>query len=218
LSDEYAQVKISYVWPLIILVIGVILLSIHGTKPFYNYYKKNHSWIKLDATYERGGLITVDGPKSITVKNTGSRYKIRFVLKYHPRKLFGSAIFDQKFPAWLKLPNQSFLWTETPENYEGIIDAQKALAGYMSQRNYKIWMNPKNPRDSFLFTWNKWMLVQLGLMFSVLGLLGFGLVLIVNSRKDRIAEKRILEALELSKTRVRHHNKKSPPPPKEFGE
>ncbi|MBU1536609.1 hypothetical protein KKF84_14885 [Myxococcota bacterium] len=203
----------SYIMPFLFLVAGIILMSVYGLKPFEEWYAKNYRWIAVPATFERGKIISVDGPKSLVAKDTGSRFKIKFTLKFEPRKLFDAAYFDERFPAWLRLPNQSFLWSETRETYDSILEARKAFDEMKARKSYKIYMNPENPRNAVFETWSNWLIIQLGFTLAALGLLGFGFIFIVNTRRVMIAEKQHQEELWRQQNMRRHHNKAAPNPP-----
>ncbi len=212
-AEELSVNKMSYIPASLLLVGGFILMSIYGLKPYEEWFMKNYRWVQVPATFERGKIITVDGPKSVVSKDTGSRFKIRFTLKYEPRKLFDAAYFDNRFPAWLRLPNQSFLWTQTRETFDSLLDANKAFDEMRAQKHYSIYMNPENPRQAIYETWNRWALIQLGLVLAAIGLLGFGFIFIVNTRRVMIAEKQLQEEIWRQQNMRRHHNRGPQAPP-----
>ncbi len=205
--------KLGYLPPSVLLVIGLILLSLYGTKPYRAWYNRHYNWIEVPATFQKGSIISVAGPKSLVAKDTGSRFKIKFVLRYEPRKLYDTAYFDQEFPEWLRLPAQSFLWTETEETYDSPLDANKALATLKKQQRFTLYMDPANPRKARLYTWDRWLFIRIGAALTGLALLWFGFNFIVNTRRTLIAQRQHQEELWRLKHIRRHHNKGRRPPP-----
>ena len=207
--EQNPNIKMSYIPSMVLIITGLILMAVYGLKPYKEWWNKKYVWVKIPATFEKGRVISTDGPKSLVAKDTGARFKIKFTLRYEPRKLFDAAYFDQTFPAWLRLPNQSFLWTKTRKTYETALEAQNAFAAMRLQNKFYVYMDPANPRKAYYFTWEKWLLIQIGFSILALGLLWVGFTFIINTRRAMIAEKQRQEEIWRQQHMRRHHNKGS---------
>lgn len=212
MEEKLSVRKMSFIPASLLLIAGFILLFIYGLKPYESWYNKNYRWIEIDGFYQRGSIITVSGPKSMVAKSTGARFKVKFVLRYEPRKLYDTAYFDQEFPPWLRLPAQSFLWTKTDKTYESAVEANKALAEIRKTGKFTLYMDPANPRKARLYIWDKWLMPKIGAILAALALLGFGFIFIVNTRRVMIAQRQHQEELWRQKNARRHHNKGPRPP------
>jgi hypothetical protein len=197
--EEY-KVKFSYMYPILVMIVGLVMLLFQGLKPYKDSYRKT-KWIRMTATFQKAQLFTEDGPKSIVSNNTGSRIKIKLVLEYSPKSLFGSLTYNAKFPRWLKLPNKEFLWAVVPGNYDGFVEAKKAKFEFKKQEKYTIYINPANPREAQHFFWDKWLIIQIGGIFLFLGVFLLGLVVVLNQRAYKKAiDRAVMEAERLKRS------------------
>ncbi|MGM0597482.1 MAG: hypothetical protein ACQES9_10630 [Myxococcota bacterium] len=190
MSEIEPRVQFSYIWPGLILIIGFVLMFVFGMKPYEDWYKKNYSWLKMEADFQKGKLVSTSARKSVVTRDAGTRFQIQMVLLYKPRDLFGSAYFNASFPGWLRLPTKAFLWKTAKEKYDSFIDAQKALHQARTKQKYTIYVNPANVTEARIYFWDNWLYIHLGMVLAFIGFLGIIFIFIINSRSRKEAIKR----------------------------
>ncbi|MDA3864435.1 MAG: hypothetical protein PF689_11275 [Deltaproteobacteria bacterium] len=204
MSEIEPRVQFSYIWPGIILVIGLVLMSVFGMEPYEDWYKKNYNWLKMESEFQKGKLVNTRARKSIVTRDTGTRFQIQMVLLYKPRDLFGSAYFNESFPSWLRLPARAFLWINAKEKYSSFLEAQKALHHARAKQKYTIYVNPANVTEARLYFWDNWFYIHLGMVLTFIGFLGIIFIFIVNARSSKEAIKRAeIEKLRKEKWKER---------------
>jgi len=204
MATDDSNVHFSYMWPGLLFLIGLPFLFFHGLAPYEDLITRRH-WVPVKATLERGNVVSKDAPDSLVLKNTGTQYKIKLVLRYSPRELLGPATMNPQYPPWLMLPKSMFHWTVAPETYGSVIDAHAALREYQRIGDFELYMNPGQPEEATLFRWSRWTMIYLGAGFFVLSLLGFAFIWILNTRTS----KRLLtEEEDLARVRARRHHRR----------
>jgi len=205
MATEDSNVHFSYMWPGLLLLVGLPFLFFHGLAPYRDMISKRH-WVSVKASLERGNVVSKDAPDSLVLKNTGTQYKIKLVLRYSPRQLLGPATLNPQYPPWLLLPKSLFHWTTTPETFSSLLDAHAALREYQRIRDFELHMNPGQPEEATLFRWSNWTMVYLGVGFWALSILGFGFIWILNTRTSK---RRLTEEEDLARIRSRRHHRRA---------
>ena len=212
MANDSSRPMFSYMWPGLLFLVGIPFLLNHGWTPYRDLLRRRN-WIPLRATLERGLVVSEDAPDSMVLKDTGTQYKVKLILKYSPRSLFGPAALNPRFPPWLMLPKVMFHWTLSPETYGSVMDAHAALRTYQSIRDFELYINPGRPEQATMFLWNNWLWIGIGLTFWILAILGIAFIWILNSRAVRHL---VSEEEELARFRERRHHRRGqeePPPP-----
>jgi len=202
MASENTNVQFSYMWPGLIFLIGIPFLLFHGLKPYDDLITRR-DWVPVKATLERGQVVSKDAPDSLVLKDTGTEYKIKLVLRYSPRSLLGPAAMNPQYPPWLLLPKLVFHWTLAPETFSSMLDAHAALREYQSIGDFELYMNPGQPDEATLFRWNDWTMIYLGAGLWAVAFLGIGFIWILNSRTMK---RRLTDEEELAKFRARRHH------------
>jgi hypothetical protein len=204
MATEDSNVHFSYMWPGILFLIGLPFLFFHGLEPYDDLITRRH-WVPVKATLERGNVVSKDAPDSLVLKNTGTQYKVKLVLRYSPRELLGPASMNPQYPPWLLLPKAMFHWTMAPETFSSLLDAHAALREYQRIRDFELHMNPGQPEEATLFRWSRWSMIYLGGGLWVLAILGFGFIWILNSRTRQRLQ---TEGEDLARVRSRRHHRR----------
>jgi hypothetical protein len=204
MASDNSNVQFSYMWPGLLFLIGIPFLLFHGLAPYDDLISRR-DWVPVKATLERGQVVSKDAPDSIVLKDTGTQYKIKLVLRYSPRSLLGPAAMNQQYPPWLLLPKLSFHWTIAPEVFSSLLEAHAALREYQRIRDFELYMNPGQPDEATLFRWNRWTMIFLGAGLWIVSLLGFGFLWIINTRTTK---RRLSEEEEMAKFRARRHHRR----------
>lgn len=202
MANDNSNVQFSYMWPGLMFLIGVPFLLFHGLAPYEDLLTRRN-WVTVKGTLERGQVVSKDAPDSLVLKDTGTQYKLKLVLRYSPRSLLGPAAMDPQYPPWLLLPKLLFHWTVAPETFSSVLEAHAALREYQQIRDFEIYMNPGQPDAATLFRWNKWTMIYVGIGIWSFAFLGFGFLWIINTRT---LKRRLTEEEELAKFKERRHH------------
>ena len=202
MATENTNVQFSYMWPGLLFLIGIPFLLFHGLAPYEDLISRR-TWVPVKATLERGQVVSKDAPDSLTLKDTGTQYKLKLVLRYSPRSLLGPAAMNPQYPPWLLLPKLLFHWTTAPETFSSVIDAHAALREYQRIRDFELHMNPGQPEEATLFRWNRWTIIYIGCGIWSFAFLGFGFLWIINTRTQK---RRLTEEEEMAKFKARRHH------------
>jgi len=220
MANENSNVQFSYMWPGLMFLIGIPFLLFHGFTPYEDLITRR-DWVPVKATLERGLVVSKDAPDSLVLKDTGTQYKIKLVLRYSPRSLLGPAAMNPQYPPWLLLPKLLFHWTLAPETFTSMLKAHAALREYQQIRDFEIYMNPGQPDEATLFRWNQWTMIYIGSGIWALAFLSFGFLWIINTRTMK---RRLTDEEEMEKFKARRHHQHGvsaapgtdvPPPPEE---
>lgn len=204
MAREKTATQFSYMWSGVLFLLSIPFFFIHGFTPYQDWLLRRH-WLPVKATVERAHVVSKDAPDSLVLKDTGTQYKVRLVLRYSPRTLLGAAAMDPQYPPWLLLPQRMFHWTLTPETYDSVMDAHAAMRHYMALRDFELYINPGMPDEATLFRWEKWFWIRIGFVMLVLSLLSFGVLWVLNSRAvKRLAQEEETKSMPAFR---RHHRK-----------
>lgn len=206
MATEDSTVHFSYMWPGLLFLIGIPFLFFHGLAPYDDLISRRH-WVSVKATLERGNVVSKDAPDSLVLKNTGTQYKVKLVLRYSPRELLGPASLNPQYPPWLLLPKSMFHWTLAPETYSSLLDAHAALREYQRIRDFELHMNPGQPEEATLFRWSRWNMIYFGGGLWILSILGVCFIWILNSRTR---QRLVTEEEDLARVRSRRHHRRGP--------
>ena len=205
MAQEKTATQFSYMWPGLLFLLGIPFLFVHGFEPYRDWLQRR-DWVPVKATVERAHVVSKDAPDSLVLKDTGTQYKVRLVLRYSPRSLLGAAPIDPQYPPWLLLPKTMFHWTLTPETYDSVMDAHAAMRSYIAVRDFELYINPGMPDEATMFRWNDWLWIRIGFAILVLSFLSFGFLWVLNGRAvKRLAQEENEKMIPSSR---RHHRRK----------
>ncbi len=205
MAQEKTATQFSYMWPGLLFLVGIPFLLLHGLEPYRDWLLRRE-WVPVKASIERAHVVSRDAPDSLVLKDTGTQYKVRLVLRYSPRSLLGPGAMDPQYPPWLLLPKTMFHWTLTPEVFDSVMDAHAAMRNYVAIRDFELYINPGQPEEATLFRWTDWLWIRIGFAIIALSLLSFGLLWVLNSR----AVKRVAaDQEEAERFRARHGRRRA---------
>ncbi|MBN2722620.1 MAG: hypothetical protein JXR95_00955 [Deltaproteobacteria bacterium] len=208
-QETEAKLKLSYMWPGIVFIIGLAVSVFNGTKPFEDYYKKNISWIPVKAQLQKVLIVTADGEKSIVSKQTNSVFRLKLVFVYSPRDLFGTNANLPDFPAWLKIPAKAFIWEKTEETWTTYMNAAKTQRHYANQREHLLYMNPEFPSKARYQFWENYLFTKIGIGIFAIGFVMLMFVMVVNGRAQKTYITEQDEAKKIHERRLARFNKKN---------
>lgn len=205
MAQEKTATQFSYMAPGLLFLLSIPFLFIHGLEPYRDWLMRRN-WVPVKATVERAHVVSKDAPDSLVLKDTGTQYKVRLVLRYSPRSLLGAAAMDPQYPPWLLLPKTMFHWTLTPETYDSVMDAHAAMRNYAAVRDFELYINPGMPDEATMFRWSDWLWIRVGFAILALSFLSFGFLWVLNGR----AVKRLAAEEEEKASRfARHHSRRT---------
>ncbi|MBU1219901.1 hypothetical protein KKF34_18780 [Myxococcota bacterium] len=206
-QETESHLKLSYMWPGIIMLIGTAMASFQGFEPYNDYMDKNYNYIKVPAVLQKVLVVSGDGEKSIVTKQTNTVFRLKLIFQYSPRDLFGTNASLPDYPAWLKIPTKAYLWEVTNETWSTFKKVKEAQRTYIYKTDYHIYMNPENPtkaRWQFFvdYTWAK-----IGLSLIGLGVLFILFILVVNNRAEKKYVSEREELMRMRERRLARYNK-----------